>query len=159
MEVTIDIEQVKRDFVSNARQMAMTLNTSAAVDFENAAKNRAVYWLQVHTPKPVAAFCVEPVFSFEPNWRFEFAVTTKLVSELDPDSLLPPPPKTDIGAVGGPVGAIIIDADDPVADKYSCSSSDFSTPGTLYIDPKTKDKFVKIAEGFAGLRKYWLKIK
>lgn len=159
MEVTIDIEQVRQDFIANGMKMANQLNSMAAANFEGAARNRAAYWFQVETPKPVPPLAVEAVFEFEPTWKFELVSTSLPVSTLDPNALLPPPPRTDVGAVGGPVGAPIVDSADPVSNKYSSSSTDSAAPGSIYLDSKSGRRFVKIAEGFAGLRRYWLELK
>lgn len=158
MNQVIDIEVVKRDFITNAMKMANQLNAIAADEFEGAARNRAMYWFQVKSPKPIAPRAVEVVFNFEPTWKFEFVPTQAPVSTLDPDVLLPPPPPNDVNAIGGPVGALIIDDVDLVKNKYSLSSTDNMAPGSVYRDMKSGRRFVKVAEGFAGLRKYWIEL-
>lgn len=158
-EITVDLEQVRQEFIANGMKMANHLNSSAAAAFEGAARNRAAYWFQVETPKPIAPMAVEAVFEFEPTWKFELVPTSVPVSTLEPNTLLPPPPRTDIDAVGGPVGSLINDAADPVKNKYNSSSTDSASPGAIYLDSKSGRRFVKIAEGFAGLRRYWLELK
>lgn len=155
MSVADIFEQHRRTFLSMGQQMADQINRENAADFVRSAENRAVNWSRVQQPALVAPRAVEPKFSFEGNWSIELVETDRPVTTFDPDSILPRY-RTDEGAVGGPVGGPVRDeAGAVIPGQFQQSSQDTQSAGTVWQTPDGRRRFVKVATGFAGLRRYW----
>ncbi len=144
-----------RTWIEQQHRFAADANRRAEDAFLQAAKN----WAQANEPDkipmPNVPIAVRAVVSLNPmGVRFEETGTP--VSTLDPKTLLRVLP-SDVGALGGDVGAPMRDENGQVIPgQWQRSSTCTKWPGQTTT--QNGKKFVLIAEGFAGAKRYWLEI-
>lgn len=148
-------EEVLQTWLDQQHRFADQANLRSAEAFRTAAKNWAEQNDPTSIPEPKAPMAVRAVIMMYPmGVRFE--ETSTPVSTLDPKTLLRVLP-SDVGALGGDVGAPMRDENGQVIPgQWQRSSTCTKWPGQTTT--QNGKKFVLIAEGFAGARRYWQEI-
>lgn len=148
-------EEIIRTWIAQQHQFADKANAEATRIFHDAAANWASQNDPIAIPMPKAPNAVRAVVSVNPM-GVKFEETGTPVSTLDPKTLLPVLP-SDVGALGGDVGAPMRDEHGQVIPgQWQRSASCQKWPGQTTT--QNGKKFVQIAEGFGGTRRYWLEI-
>lgn len=148
-----DLEEVRRRAIESAHEIARHLNAARAFDFETAARNRALQNDARNIPAPKVPMAVEPNF-LQGGFGFELIETTRPVSTLDPDSLLPVIP-SDEGGLSVDLGKPLrVDGyGNPVEGWYQIASTCKKFPGMT--TEHGGRRYVFMVGGVFGQAKWW----
>jgi hypothetical protein len=147
--------QAKQSWLAANDRYAAEINARSLDEFNRQSRSYADN-PGLKMPKPVAPSMVKAVQTYEPWPKCEFVPTGIPVSMIDPDSLKPVI-QSDVDAVGGPVGGPVRnETGGIVIGKFMKSSTDTYWPGQIFTDPKTGNKYVKVA--ISPFDQYWLRI-
>lgn len=145
-----------RTWTEQQHRFASDANRRAEDAFLQAAKNWAAQNEPEKIPMPTSPIAVKAVISLNPM-GVKFEETGSPVSTLDPKTLLRVLP-SDVGAFGGDVGPPMRDeVGQAIPGQWQRSSTCTKWPGQTTA--QNGKRFVMIADGFAGARRYWLEIK